>query len=126
MRIVRRPANVFPVVAVRHRRRRLVLVQAGYAGRLFGQAPVHYALQHILLLVVAAAAIVVVVVVVVVVAGVVIVTSRRRTHGQVTGELVSLRLHHSAVDRFHGHVVVALFVAAAGTTFLMTALVAGV
>jgi len=110
--------GVFPIVAVgRRRRRRFVLVQARYARRLFGQAPVHYVLQHVLLLAVAVA-----------------VVGRRRTHRQVTGKQVTLGFHHPTVDRFHGHVV-ALFVGsaaaaaaatAAATALLMTALVARV
>jgi len=112
-------SGVFPIVAVgrrrRRRRRRFVLVQARYARRLFGQAPVHYVLQHVLLLAVAVAAVAVAV--------------GRRTHGQVTGKQVALGFHHTTVDRFHGHVV-ALFVgsatAAAATTLLITALVARV
>lgn len=110
--------GVFPIVAVgRRRRRRFVLVQARYARRLFGQASVHYVLQHVLLLAAAAVAVAV----------------GRRTHRQVTGKQVTLGFHHPTVDRFHGHVV-ALFVgsaiaaaaAAAATALLMTALVARV
>jgi len=117
-------SGVFPTVAVgrrRRRRRRFVLVQARYARRLFGQASVHYVLQHVLLLAAVAAV------------AVAVAVGRRRTHRQVTGKQVTLGFHHPTVDRFHGHVV-ALFVgsstaaaaAAAATTLLMTALVARV